>query len=98
MSWFVYLIECSDGSIYTGITIDVRARYAAHASGKGARYTRSHPPRRLLAAFEFPDRRAAAKAEYAIRRLRPREKRMLCGKSGLGQLAQPRRRASRRVD
>ena len=49
MAWFVYLIECSDGSLYTGIAVDVDARYAAQARGKGARYTRAHPPARLLA-------------------------------------------------
>ena len=52
MAWFVYLVECQDGSIYTGIAVDVDKRYAEHAAGKGARYTRSHPPRRLLARFE----------------------------------------------
>ena len=77
MAWFVYLIECRDGSIYTGIAIDVEARYAAHKSGKGARYTRSHPPRRLLAAIEYADRSAASKAEYQIKRLTPPEKREL---------------------
>jgi ribosome-associated protein len=77
MAWFVYLIECTDGSIYTGITVDVAARYAAHASGKGARYTRSHPPQRLLAAIACADRSAASKAEYRIKRLQPREKREL---------------------
>jgi len=77
MAWFVYLIECRDGSIYTGIAIDVDARYAAHTSGKGARYTRSHPPRRLLAAIRYPDRSAAAKAEYRIKQLSPCEKREL---------------------
>ena len=77
MSWFVYLIECRDGSIYTGIAVDVAARYAAHVSGKGARYTRSHPPRRLLAAIEYPDRSAASKAEYQIKRLSALEKRAL---------------------
>jgi putative endonuclease len=75
MAWFVYLIECRGGSIYTGIAIDVAARYAAHVSGKGARYTRSHPPRRLLAAIECADRSAASKAEYQIKRLSPRDKR-----------------------
>ena len=75
MAWFVYLIECKDGSIYTGIAIDVEARYAAHKSGKGARYTRSHPPRRLLAAIEYADRSAASRAEYQIKRLTPSEKR-----------------------
>jgi putative endonuclease len=77
MAWFVYLIECGDGSIYTGIAIDVDARYAAHKNGKGARYTRSHPPRRLLAAIEYADRSAASRAEYRIKRLTPREKREL---------------------
>jgi putative endonuclease len=73
--WFVYLIECRDGSLYTGITTDVAARYAAHAAGKGARYTRSHPPLRLLASEACPDRSAAAKAEYRIKQLTPMEKR-----------------------
>ena len=54
-TWFLYLIECIDGSIYTGITKDVEARYAAHAAGKGARYTRSHPPAKLLAMMEYAD-------------------------------------------
>ena len=49
MTWHLYLILCRDGSIYTGITVDVAARYAAHVDGRGARYTRSHPPARLLA-------------------------------------------------
>lgn len=72
--WFVYLIECRDGSVYTGITTDVASRYAAHAAGKGARYTRSHPPLCLLASEAHPDRSAAAKAEYRIKRLTPAEK------------------------
>jgi putative endonuclease len=74
-TWFVYLIECRDGSLYTGITTDVAARYAAHAAGKGARYTRSHPPLRLLGSEVHPDRAAAAKAEYRIKQLTPAEKR-----------------------
>lgn len=75
--WFLYLIECQDGSIYTGITIDVTARYAAHENGTGARYTRSHLPVRLLAVMEYPERSAASKAEYAIKRLTAGEKRAL---------------------
>jgi ribosome-associated protein len=74
MAWFVYLIECKDGSIYTGIAVDVDARYAAHKSGRGARYTRSHPPQRLLAAFACTDRSAASREEYRIKRLSHREK------------------------
>lgn len=78
MVWYVYLIECVDGSLYTGIAIDVAKRYAAHISGKGARYTRSHPPQRLLTAIEYPDHSSALKAEYAIKQLSPDEKRALC--------------------
>lgn len=77
MPWFVYLIECADGSLYTGVAVDVDRRYAEHAAGKGARYTRSHPPRRLLARFEHPDRSSALKAEYAIKQLSPTDKRAL---------------------
>lgn len=78
MTWFLYLLECRDGSIYTGIAVDVAARYAAHEKGKGARYTRSHPPRRLLAVIEYPDRSTASKAEYAMKRLSAAEKRCFC--------------------
>ena len=76
-SWFLYLVECLDGSIYTGISVDVESRYAAHESGKGARYTRSHPPRRLLAVIEYADRSAALKAEHAMKKLSPADKRGL---------------------
>ena len=77
-AWFVYLLECRDGSVYTGITTDVAARFAVHVSGKGARYTRSHPPARVLGSFEYPNRSAALKAELAIKRLSPGQKRELC--------------------
>lgn len=81
-SWFVYLLECADGSIYTGIAIDVAARYAQHAEGKGARYTRAHPPRRLLLAIEYPDRSSALKAEYTIKQWPARRKRAFCAAHG----------------
>ncbi|MEI7612807.1 MAG: GIY-YIG nuclease family protein [Betaproteobacteria bacterium] len=74
--WFLYLLECLDGSLYTGITTDVNARYAVHTNGKGARYTRSHPPARLLGFVEYPDRSSASKAEYQIKQLKPPEKRI----------------------
>lgn len=72
--WHLYMIECADGSIYTGITVDVEARYAAHAEGRGARYTRSHPPLRLLVVEEHPDHSSAAKAECRIKKLRAADK------------------------
>lgn len=75
--WFLYLIECQDGSIYTGITVDVAKRYTAHQAGKGSKYMRSHPPKRLLKVFEYADRSAASKAEYVIKKLSASEKRAL---------------------
>ncbi len=74
-TWYLYLIECVDGSIYTGITVDLEARYAAHVNGSGARYTRSHAPARLLGFEIHPDRSSASQAEYRIKRLSPAEKR-----------------------
>lgn len=74
-TWFIYLLECVDGSLYTGITVDVAARLVAHQSGKGARYTRSHQPLRLLASAPAGTRSAALKAELAIKRL-PRDKKL----------------------
>ena len=76
--WYVYLIECRDGSLYTGIAVDVAQRYAKHVAGKGARYTRSHPPLRLLGQCAYPDRAEASRAEYRIKQLAPAQKRELC--------------------
>jgi putative endonuclease len=78
VSWFLYLIECRDGSIYTGIARDVAARYATHVNGKGAKYTRSRPPRRLLAIVDYPDRSSASRAEYAMKQLSRADKRRFC--------------------
>jgi putative endonuclease len=74
-TWFVYIIECDDGSLYTGITVDLAARFEAHRAGRGARYMRLHPPRRMLAAEACGDRAAASRAEYRIKRLAPAAKR-----------------------
>ena len=74
-TWFVYLIECVDGSLYTGITVDLAARFEAHREGRGARYMRLHPPLRMLAAEAHPDRSTSSKAEYRIKQLSPDGKR-----------------------
>lgn len=76
-SWWLYLIECRNGAVYTGITTDVAARYRAHEEGRGAKYTRANPPLRLLARREYLNRSLAAKAEQAIKRLPAEEKRKL---------------------
>lgn len=83
MAWFLYLIECEDGSIYTGITVNVEARFAVHASGKGARYTRSHLPQRLLATVEYADRSSASKAEYEMKQRSAGAKRAFCVSHGV---------------
>ncbi len=80
--WYVYLILCRGDAIYTGIALDVAARYAQHLAGTGARYTRANPPRRLLARFACPNQSVAGRLEAAIKRLSAVEKRKLVGATG----------------
>lgn len=68
-AWFLYLLECKGGTLYAGISPDPAARYAQHCAGKGARYTRSWPPLRILAAKKFPSHSAALIAEHQIKKL-----------------------------
>ena len=75
--WFLYVIECADGSLYTGIALDPEARFQLHLCGKGARYTRSHPPLRLVLTQPHPTRSSALKAEYQFKQLPAAEKRRL---------------------
>ncbi len=72
--WYLYLIECQDGTYYAGITTDVQKRYQTHVNGKGAKYTRARKPKWLLGAREYVNRSEAAKAEWAIKQLDKREK------------------------
>ena len=69
------MLACAGGRIYTGITPDVAARFAKHRAGRGGAFTRSFPPRRVLAAKSCRDRSAALKAEYALKQLTPAAKR-----------------------
>jgi len=69
LTWLVYLLECSDGSYYAGITNRLEHRLAAHNSGAGARYTRARRPVILLATQEHPDRSEASKAEAKLKKL-----------------------------
>jgi putative endonuclease len=66
---FVYLLECSDRSLYCGWTTDVERRLAAHAAGTASRYTRSRRPVELVAAIPVADRSAALREEARIKRL-----------------------------
>jgi putative endonuclease len=74
VSWLVYILECSDRSLYVGVTNDLEKRVAAHESGKGARYTRGRSPLVVRHVEEAPSRAAAQKREAAIRRLSRRQK------------------------
>lgn len=77
MAWYVYMLRCGDGTLYTGMTDDVQRRLAAHRAGKGAKYTRGRGPLELAYAEEQPDKSAAMRRECAIKRLRREEKERL---------------------
>ena len=72
--WFVYLLECRNGRIYTGVSPDYERRIAAHRAGKGAAFTRINPPQRLLAVKAFGDKREAMRVEAQVKRLRRPQK------------------------
>jgi len=72
--WYLYLIECRNGAFYAGITTDVNRRYEQHRDGKGAKYTRANPPRKLIGTKQYTNRSTASKAEYAIKQLTREQK------------------------
>jgi len=84
VTWFVYMLRCRDGSLYTGITTDLRRRVAAHRAGQGSRYTRSHLPVWLVYRERRATRAAALKREAAIKRMSPTAKRRLVRRSEPG--------------
>ena len=75
MAWYLYLLECADGSYYAGITNRLEDRIVAHNQGLGARYTRGRGPVKLLEVRGYPDRSSASKAECAVKRLPRSQKR-----------------------
>lgn len=68
-AWWLYLLACRDGRTYVGIATDVAARFAVHSSGRGAKFTRSNPPTRVLGAKAFASKSEALKAEAALKKL-----------------------------
>ena len=75
--WWVYLVRCADGSLYTGITLDVARRVAQHNAGRASKYTRSRRPVELVYRERQPDRGAALRREAAIKALTRRAKEAL---------------------
>jgi putative endonuclease len=73
-SWFVYLIECRDGTLYTGVAIDVFRRVAEHNAGRGGRYTRGRAPVRMVASSRALAKREAYRLEWQLKQLGAREK------------------------
>tara|TARA_A200000159_G_scaffold143055_1_gene147017 strand:+ start:5983 stop:6234 length:252 start_codon:yes stop_codon:yes gene_type:complete len=74
--WFLYVVECSDGTLYTGVTVDLDRRVTEHnTSNKGAKYTMTRRPVKLVWSREYPTRSEAQAAEYKLKKL-PRRKKL----------------------
>ena len=76
--WVVYILECKDGTLYTGVTDRLQYRLAAHRAGKGAKYTRGRAPLKLRYLEDCENHSVALKREIAIKRLTKEEKWVLC--------------------
>lgn len=77
--WYVYILKCEDGSLYTGFTNDPTRRFADHKTIKGAKYTHSRRPVKLLYTEEFINKKDALKREYEIKSWRRKKKLALIG-------------------
>ena len=76
-SYFCYIVECADGTFYTGWTTDPERRTRQHNLGRGAKYTRQHRPVRLVYSEPLPDRSQAMRRERAIKKLKRAQKQRL---------------------
>lgn len=90
MAAYCYILQCADGSLYTGWTSDVESRVRAHNAGRGGRYTRAHRPVRLIYTEPQPDATTARKREVAIKRLPRAKKLALAGRKRAYRLRRPR--------
>lgn len=79
-TWCLYILECKDGTFYTGITDDVQRRFEQHNAGKGAKYTRGRGPLKLVYQEVCGSHSEALKREYAVHRMRRQEKLLLIEK------------------
>lgn len=73
-TWYLYILRCADGSLYTGITTDVERRLEEHRSGKGAKYTRGRGPLELVYREVCGSHSDALKREYAVKQLVRKDK------------------------
>lgn len=78
--YYVYMLRCTDGSLYTGITTDVKRRFAEHQAGgaAGAKYTRNHPPKEIAAVWQAENRSVASRLEWRLKHLTKAQKEVLC--------------------
>jgi len=79
MNCYCYIVECADGTYYTGWAVNPEKRVAVHNQGRGARYTRTRRPVKLVYIEELPDRTSAMKREIAIKKMERERKRKLIG-------------------
>lgn len=82
---YTYILECSDGSLYTGWTNDIEKRLNAHNSGQGAKYTKPRRPVKLVYKEEFETKEEAMSREYAIKRLTRAEKLLMIKEANTSQ-------------
>lgn len=82
-SFYLYVLECADGTWYTGYTVDVAERIKAHNAGTGAKYTRSRVPVRLIAQATFATKHEAMSAEYHFKQLSRRQKERLVRRAAI---------------
>ena len=83
--WVLYMLECGDGTLYTGITDDLPRRLSAHAQGKGAKYTRGRGPLTLRYVEQCTDRSSALKLEYRMKQRTRGEKLALIREKGISE-------------
>jgi putative endonuclease len=82
MACYCYIVECADGTYYTGWAVNPEKRVVVHNRGRGARYTRTRGPVRLVYVEELPDRNSAMKRELAIKRMERDKKKKLIQENG----------------
>lgn len=81
-TWYLYILRCGDGTLYTGITTDVERRLEAHQTGKGAKYTRGRGPLELVYREACENHSDALKRELAVKKLTRKQKEQLLADSG----------------